>query len=164
MELDHWINDLYWKMGLRWFEDAGWTVEWILKVTDFQDNFDNDLSEVSQVQGSGIHRKIRAEHNNHNNLQRYRHATKTTTPSRNCCHLIFSSLSSYSTHKRWSLSSCETTADQATFHHRSANSSTMQLVKMWIRNWQPSTFDILNSEAPPCTQVGGSNFSSGGSA
>lgn len=45
---------------------------------------------------------------------------------------FFSSLSSYSTHKRRTLSSCETTRPAATFHHRSANCSTFVLPCNWL--------------------------------
>ena len=58
--------------------------------------------------------------------------TKTTTPSRKCCQLIFSSLSSYSTHKRRTLSSCETTLPASDFPPPECQlfyiCSTMQLV------------------------------------
>lgn len=91
-------------------------------------------------------RKIRAERNLEGHFETQ---TETTTPFRKCCQLIFSSVSSYSTHKRRTLSSCETTLPTATFHHRSANCSTFVLPcnwwSVWIRNWQSSTFDILKA-------------------
>ena len=52
---------------------------------------DKDLSEVSQVQGSGMHRKIRAERNQQGYCIDIQTKT-TTTPFRKCCHVDFSHL------------------------------------------------------------------------
>lgn len=76
--------------------------------------------------------------------------------SGNAAMLIFSSLSSYSTHKRRTLSSCETTAAG----ERLSTTGVPTVLHLfyhatgwfvWIPNWQSSTFDILegHQHVPP---------------
>ena len=79
---------------------------------------------------------------------------KTTTPSRKCCQLIFSSLSSYSTHKRRTLSSCETTAAGGDFPPPECQlfyiCSTMQLVDLC--EFETGNHPLLTFwKAPACT-------------
>lgn len=116
---------------------------------------DKDLSEVSQVQGSGMHRKIRAERNQQGYCIDIQTKT-TTTPFRKCCHVDFSHLcratqltkgelwAAVKRHGRRRLSTTGVPTVLHLFYHATG-------WFVWIRNWQSSTFDILegHQHVPP---------------
>lgn len=93
---------------------------------------DKDLSEVSQVQGSGMHRKIRAERNQQGYCIDIQTKT-TTTPFRKCCHVDFSHLCRATQLTKGELwAAVKRHGRRATFHHRSANCSTFVLPCNWL--------------------------------